>query len=173
MKEYKGKSKSILGLGIAIVVLMGIIAAMLAYFGVRGLTIVFTVLIALIVNLLYKGMILKILVDQDKVAIYKPLGKKTIRFENVAFCMVHGIDETESIMYAFVKKGKGVRGVKQNLSYQEIVKRINQSDENLDLDINFSMAEKIPVSFVENSEELKTKILDAIGGHQKNILNKI
>jgi hypothetical protein len=122
-------------------------------------------------------MVLKITVDSEKVQIYKPLGRKTIKFSNIAFCMVHGIDETDSIIYAFVKRkiGKktGVKGIKQNVSFEEVVKIINRSSENIDLDINFNMAERITVSLVQNSEELKNEILTTLGGHQKRILNNI
>lgn len=177
MKEYKGKPKTISGLGIAIGILGTAILGILIIVGLNWVTGLISAFIAFIISFLYKGMIIKITIDKDKVEIYKPLGKKTIKFSNMAFCMVHGIDETDSIIYAFVKKkiGRttGVKGVKQNLSFEEIVKIINKSNENIDLDINFNMAEKIPVSLVENTEELKHDILAILGGHQKKILNNI
>ncbi|MDF2840210.1 MAG: hypothetical protein K0Q99_982 [Clostridia bacterium] len=177
MSTYKGKSKSLYGLGIAIGILTAIILGMLIIVGVKGITLIVTALVALIISFLYKGMIVKIVVDKEKIMIYKPLGKKTIQFSNVAFCMVHGIDETDSIIYAFVKKkfGKeaGVKGIKQNISFDEVVRIINKSGDNLDLDINFNMADRIPVSLVENTEELKSEILTMLGGHQKKILNNI
>ena len=109
--------------------------------------------------------------------IYKPLGAKKIRFANIAFCMIHGIDETDSIVYAFVKKKRGnrtgVKGIKQDLSFEEVVRAINKAHENIDVDMNFNMAERIPVSLVENTEELKQEILHTLGGHQKKILNNI
>jgi uncharacterized membrane protein len=177
MKEYQGKSKALMGLGIAIIVLGAIILGILIMIGLNWVTGLIIAFIAFIVSFLYKGMVLKITVDSEKVQIYKPLGKKTIKFSNIAFCMVHGIDETDSIIYAFVKKKNGnrtgVKGIKQNVSFEEVVKIINKSSENIDLDINFNMAERITVSLVENSEELKNEILTTLGGHQKRILNNI
>jgi hypothetical protein len=177
MKEYHGRSKTLIGLGIANIVLLAIIIGVLIIVGVKALTVVISLFIAWVISFLYKGMVVKIAVDKEKVMIYKPLGKKTIRFADIAFCMIHGIDETSSIMYAFVKKRRGrkigVRGIKQDLSFEEVVKKINKSDDNFDLDINFNMAEKIPVSFVVGSEELKSEIMDKLGGYQKQFLNKL
>lgn len=175
MVEYRGKLKSLFGLGIAIGVLTAIVSGILITVGVKGITVIVSILILFLISFLYKGMIVKIKVDKEKIVIYKPLSKKTIRFSNIAFCMVHGINETESILYAFVKKRigntTGVKGIKQKLSFEEVVKIINKSHENVDLDINFNMSEKIPVSLVENTEELKSNILTTLGGHQKKILN--
>jgi hypothetical protein len=174
VREYKGKSKTLSGLGIAIAALTIIILAILLTVGFSGLPAVFVALIALVISFLYKGMIIKITLDNDKVTVYRPLGRKSIRFSDIAFCMVHGIDETDSIIYAFIKKRTGgtnrVRGVKQNLSFEEVIKAVNKSEGNIDFDINFNMAEKIPVSFVENAEDLKKGILETLGGHQKRIL---
>jgi hypothetical protein len=175
MKEYQGKPKALMGLGIAIGVLGAIILGTFIIVGANGITIVMAAFLALIISFLYKGMVLKITVDDEKVQILKPLGRKTIKFSNIAFCMVHGIDETDSIIYAFVKKkiGKktGVKGIKQKISFEDAVKIINKSEGTLDFDINFNMAEKITVSLVQNSDELKNEILVALGGHQKRILN--
>ena len=177
MKNYQGKTKALTGLGIAIGVMGAIILGTFIIVGVNGITIVIAVLLAFIMNFLYKGMVLKIVVDKDKISIYKPLGPKIIRFTDIAFCMVHGIDEMDSIIYAFVKKrvGKnaGVKGIKQNIPFQEVIKIINQSNDHVDLDINFNMAEKIPVSLVEDTEDLKNEILKTLGGHQKKILNNL
>jgi hypothetical protein len=177
MKVYQGKTKLLLGLGIAVTVLLASILGMLIIVGANGITIVVSIFLALIISFLYKGMVIKITVDKEAVAVYKPLGKKTIKFSNIAFCMVHGIDETESIVYAFVKKRFGsstkVKGIKQDIPFEEVIKIINKSSENINLDINFNMAEKIPVSLVENTEELKSDIISTLGGHQKKILNNL
>jgi hypothetical protein len=177
MKEYPGKPKALMGLGIAIGAMGAIILGTFIIVGTNGITIVMAAFLALIISFLYKGMILKITVDNEKIQILKPLGKKTIKFSNIAFCMVHGIDKDDSIIYAFVKKKignkTGVKGIKQKISFEEAVKIINKSEESLDFDINFSMAEKITVSFVQNSDELKNEILTTLGGHQKRILNNM
>jgi hypothetical protein len=177
MKEYQGKPKALMGLGIAIGVLGAIILGTLIIVGVNGITIITAALLALIISFLYKGMVLKITIDNERIRIFKPLGIKTIKFSNIAFCMVHGIDETNSIIYAFVKKRvgnrTGVKGIKQQISFEDAVKIINKSEDSLDFDINFSMAEKITVSFVQNSDELKNEILVILGGHQKRIINNI
>lgn len=177
MKEYQGKPKALMGLGIAIGVLGAIILGTFIIVGVNGITLVMAAFLALIISFLYKGMVLKIIVDNEKVQIFKPLGKKTIKYSNIAFCMVHGIDETDSIIYAFVKKKvgnkTGVRGIKQKISFEEAVKVINKSEGSIDFDINFNMAEKITVSLVQNGDELKNEILCTLGGHQKRILNNM
>ena len=177
MKEYQGKPKALMGLGIAIGVLGAIILGTFIIVGVNGITVIMAAFFALIISFLYKGMVLKITVDNEKIQILKPLGKKTIKFANIAFCMVHGIDKNDSIIYAFVKKKvgnkTGVKGIKQKISFEEAVKIINKSEDNIDFDINFSMAEKITVSFVQNSDELKNEILTTLGGHQKRILNNM
>ena len=177
MKVYQGKSKSLLTLSIIIGIFAAIIVVMLVLVGVKPLTVLFSVIFAFAIHFCYKGMILRIAVDEEKVVISRPLGKKTIRFADIAFCMVHGIDETESIIYAFVKKRMGnrigVKGIKQQLTFEEVVRIINKSQENIDLDINFNMAQRIPVSLVENTEELKNRILQTLGGHQKKILNQV
>lgn len=177
MKEYKGKSKLLTGLGIAVGALTASILGMLIIVGFKGIVIVISAIIALIISFLYKGMIVKIVVDKEQIMIYKPLSRKTIKFSNIAFCMVHGIDETDSIIYAFVKKRignrTGVKGIKQEISFEEAVRIINKSDEHVDLDINFNMADKIPVSLVEDTEALKCEILTILGGHQKKILNNM
>lgn len=177
MKEYPGKPKALMGLGIAIGVMGAIILGTFIIVGINGITIVMAAFLALIISFLYKGMVLKITIDNEKIQIFKPLGKKTIQFSNIAFCMVHGIDETDSIIYAFVKKKMGnktgVKGIKQKISFDEAVKIINKSEENIDFDINFNMAEKITVSLVEKSDELKIEILKTLGGHQKRILNNM
>lgn len=177
MKEYQGKPKALLGLGIAIGVMSAIILGTFIIVGPNIFTILLAAFLALIISFLYKGMVLKIIIDNEKIQILKPLGRKTIKFSNIAFCMVHGIDETDSIIYAFVKKkiGKetGVKGIKQKISFEEAVKIINKSEDSIDFDINFNMAEKITVSFVQNSDELKNEILTTLGGHQKRILSNM
>lgn len=177
MKEYKGKHKTILGLGIAIGILGAAALTTLLIYGANWITILISGFVAFIISFLYKGLILKITIDQDSIKIYKPLSIKNIKFKNIAFCMIHGINETDSIIYAFVKMRRGkttkVRGIKQDISFEEAVRTINRAHENLDLDINFNMAEKIPVSLVEDTEDLKNEILTTLGGHQKKILNNL
>lgn len=174
MKEYHGKSKALTGLGIAIILMLAGILALFLISGINGITIAVAAFLALIMNFLYKGMVVKISVNQDQIVIQKPLTQKVIRFSNIAFCIVHGIDETDSIIYAFVKKRAGtVKGIKQKIPFEEIVKIINRSENSVDLDINFNMADKIPVSLVTEADELKNVILDTLGGHQKRIINNL
>jgi hypothetical protein len=44
-------------------------------------------------------------------------------------------------------------------------------NEDFDLDINFNRAKKIPVSFVENCEELKDRFLMEVGKYHVGIIN--
>lgn len=174
MKEYHGKSKALRGLGTAIIILLAGVLALFLISGVNGTNIIVAALLFLIMNFLYKGMVLKITVDKDQIIIQKPLTQKVIRFSNIAFCIVHGIDETDSIIYAFIKKRDGtVKGIKQRISFEEVVKIINRSENNIDLDINFNMADRIPVSLVSEADELKDRILTTLGGHQKRMLNHL
>jgi hypothetical protein len=95
-----------------------------------------------------------------------------VRFEDVALCAVHQVEEGSSLIYAFVKKrcrgGYTVKGIKPQLPFEEVV-RITSRDENVDLDMNFTRALKIPVSFVEKGEELKDLFLLEVGKHHVKI----
>ncbi|MBZ9686554.1 hypothetical protein G9F72_009465 [Clostridium estertheticum] len=122
----------------------------------------------------YKGLILSITVDDEKIRIHKPFNTRTIKFEDIAFCAVHGIDEDTAVLYAFRRqkhsKGDKVRGIKSDKSFDEIVKIISQDEGNTDLNINFNMASKVLISFVDKGDILRDKILATVNERHKIIL---
>lgn len=176
MTEYKGHWDAIKG---PLVVLSSIIAIVLiiylfiphgfwAYF--------FIVLLLLFVPLTYAGLVLTITIDEKKLVVVRPLTRMTVKFEDVALCAVHCVEEGKYLIYAFVKQryrgGYTVKGIKPKLPFDEIVK-MSSKNENIDLDINFSRAKKIPVSFVENCEELKDRFLMEVGKYHVRIMDDI
>ena len=78
------------------------------------------------------------------------------------------------LLYAFTRqrrfKGDRISGIKSKKSFDEIVKIISEDDGNTDLNINFNMASKILISFVQQGDVLKDKILANVNErHKKNI----
>ncbi|MGK0468687.1 hypothetical protein, partial [Clostridium sp.] len=91
-----------------------------------------------------------------------------------AFCALHGIDDDTTLLYAFTRKKSikrdGVSGIKSRKSFNEIVKIISDDDGNTDLNINFNMASKVLISFVENGDVLRDKILATVNERHKKII---
>lgn len=118
------------------------------------------------VHLAYQGMITRIVLENAQVVIYRPLSVQRIAIVDIAFCAVHGLDDGKSLVYCFTRKrfSDGVVGIKSKEGFDAIVKKLmaDQGDLQTDLDINFHRAKKIPVSFVENGEQLKDAILLAV-----------
>lgn len=174
METYKGKTEEIKGPIITVIVLAVVIFCLLVFVphGI-GLYIAIAFLL-MILMFAYKGIVLKIIIDDTKIIIIRPITRSRIKIKNIAFCAVHEIDEEKSIIYSFVKQkyGKtyGVKGVKSKKNFNEIVKLVADDKAKSDLDVNFNKAEKIPVSFVENGEALKQKILDKVSKNQLSIL---
>lgn len=174
MEKFAGKRDSVrkLGINFTISVLLTITSYIyIANFTLKIIMMVFFILFAFNV---YKGLILAITVDDQKIKIYKPFGIKTIKFDNIAFCAVHGIDDDTTLLYAFTRKkglkGDRVSGIKSKKSFDEIVKIISDDEGNTDLNINFNFASKVLISFVENGDNLRDKILSQVNErHKKNI----
>ena len=171
MERFKGKPDSLKKLGVFFTI--SVLIALLSYISISN-AILKAVLLVFFITFawqFYKGLILSITLDKQKIRIYKPFNVRTIKFDDIAFCAVHGIDEDTMLMYAFTRKrglkGDRVRGIKSKKSFDEIVKLIAEDEGNTDLDINFNMASKIQVSFVEHSDILKCKILDTV--HERHI----
>lgn len=172
MTEYKGRWDAIRG---PLIVLSLLIACVITLYLLipQGFWRYFSLaLILLFVPLAYSGLILKIKIDDKKLVIVRPFTRVTVKFEDVALCAVHNIEEGSSLIYAFVKVryrgGYSVKGVRPKLPFDEIVKMACK-DENIDLDMNFNRAKKIPVSFVEGGEELKDRFLLEVGKHHVRI----
>lgn len=174
MEKFSGKSGSIRKLGIIFTV--SALLALVSYMYIPNFTLKITMFLIFIFSAYnaYKGLILNITVDDQKIKIYKPFSIKTIKFDNIAFCAVHGIDDDTTLLYAFTRikslKGDRVSGIKSKKSFDEIVKIISEDDGNTDLNINFNMASKVLISFVENGDVLREKILAAVNErHKKNL----
>jgi hypothetical protein len=174
MEKFAGKRDSIIKLGSIFVI--SSLLAVVSYMYISNLALKIIMLIIFIFSAynVYKGLILSISVDEQKIRIYKPFGIRTIKFDNIAFCALHGIDDDTTLLYAFTRKknikGDGVRGIKSRKSFNEIVKIISDDEGNTDLNINFNMASKVLISFVENGDILRDKILATVNErHKKNI----
>lgn len=173
MEKFSGKPDSLKKLGIIFII--SVLLAFVSFIFVPNF-ILKTVLLIIFITVAwqaYKGLIIAITVDEQKIKIYKPFNIKTIKFEDIAFCAVHGIDDDTTLLYAFTRKryGKGdrVRGIKSNKSFDEIIKLISEDEGNTDLNINFNMASKVLISFVQNGDTLKDKILATVNERHKKI----
>jgi len=172
--EYKGRWDAMKG-PLAVLSIMIAIVLILYLFVPKGFfTYFFIVLLLMFVPLLYSGLVLKITIDEKKLAVVRPLTRMTVKFEDVALCAVHCVEEGKYLIYAFVKHryrgGYTVKGIKPKLPFDEVVKMSSKA-EDINLDMNFSRAKKIPVSFVENSEELKDKFLMEVGKYHVRIMD--
>jgi hypothetical protein len=172
LTEYKGRWDAMRGPLIALSVMIAIVM-IIYFFAPKGFfSYFFVVLILLFVPLPYSGLILKIKVDEKKLVIVRPFTRVKVKFEDVALCAVHQIEEGSSLIYAFVKMryrgGYSVKGIRPKHPFDEVVKMCSK-DEDASLDINFNRAKKIPVSFVEGGEELKDRFLLEVGKHHVKI----
>ncbi|WP_291634958.1 hypothetical protein [Clostridium sp.] len=174
MEKFKGKPDSIRKLGIIFIIsslLTVVIFVFIPNFGLKIFLLIICILFALYS---YKGLIISINIDDQKIKIYKPLNVTTIKFDNVAFCAIHGIDEETTLLYAFMRKKwfkrDRVSGISSKKSFDEIVKIVSQDEGNTDLNINFNMAFKVLTSFVLNGDVLRDKILSAVNERHKKII---
>jgi hypothetical protein len=174
MERFAGKPDSLKKLGIFFTTSTLLVIISLIFIPNMIVKTILLVIFVLAAWETYKGLILAITVDDQKIRIYKPFNIRTIKFDNIAFCAVHGIDEGTTLLYAFTRrkhfKGDRVRGLKSKKSFQEIVKIISEDEGNTDLNINFNMASKVLISFVQNGDILTDKILANVNErHKKNI----
>lgn len=174
MTEYKGNWDAIKGPLIMLSVLTFLVAYIYFFLTHGFWAYFFIVILLLFVPLAYSGLILKITINEKKLVVVRPLSRTSVKFEDVALCAVHCIEEGKFLIYAFVKqrykRGYSVKGIKPKLPFDEIVKIANK-DENIDLDINFNKAKKIPVSFVQGGAELKDRFLLEVGKHHIRIMD--
>lgn len=176
MTVYKGRWEAIRG-PLAVLGILIALALIIYLFLPHGFfSYFFIALLLLFVPLAYSGLILKITIDDKKLVVVRPLTRVTVRFEDVALCAVHAIEEGKHLIYAFVKqKHRGiytVKGVRPKLPFEEIVRMATREEDYVDLDVNFSRAKKLPVSFVENGEELKDRFLMEVGKHHVKIMEE-
>lgn len=174
MTEYKGRRDAIRGPLAVLAAIIAVIGIIYMFMPKGFLAYFFIGLLLLFVPVIYSGLVLKITADDKKVVVVRPLTRVTVKYEDVALCAVHCIEEGRYLIYAFVKQryrgGYAVRGIRPKLSFEEIVKIANKN-ENVDLDINFNRAKKIPVSFVEDGEKLKDRFLMEVGKHHVRIMD--
>lgn len=172
---YKGSKENTQGPTIVFLVLLLLATILLVFAHSNGFAIFMAVLFLFPLPMIYSGIILNIQLDDEKIVIQRPLGKKVIKFSNIAFCAVNALEDNKYLIYAFKKRKKkgitSIKGIKQNIPYQDIVKKMSDTRKTFDFDINFNQALKIPVSFVENGEELKDMILKRINAEHVRVLN--
>ncbi len=174
MTEYKARPEAIKGPAVMLAIMVALLLTIFFFFPKGFLTYFLMGLILIFVPLAYSGVILKITMDDKKIVVVRPFSRLTVRIEDIAFCAVHGLDDGRHLVYAFVKRRhKGmdcVRGVKQKKPFGEIIREASKDDGCVDLDINFNMAKKLPVSFVEDAEALKDRILEAVNRKNEKYL---
>lgn len=130
-----------------------------------GVKILIMMLLLPTIHLTYQGMVTKITLDKDALKIHRLMDVTTIPIKDVAFCAVHGIDDGRFLVYCFMRKGRpgkdGVKGIRGRYSFNDVVRILAEDDGTgqTSLDINFTMAKKVPASFVDNSEDLKNRLL--------------
>lgn len=173
MTEYKGRWEAIRGPLVALSILIAIAAILFLFLPHSFWTYFFIVILLLFAPLAYSGLILKITINEKKIVVVRPFTRMTVKFEDVALCAVHNIEEGKNLIYAFVKqryrKGYTVKGIRPRLPFDEVV-RMAEKDENIDLDINFTRAKRLPVSFVEGGEELKDRFMTEVGKYHIKIM---
>lgn len=174
MTEYKGRWEAIRGPLIMLLILITL-AAIIYFFIPHGFWVYFfIVLLLLFVPLTYSGIILKITINEKKLVVIRPFTRTSVQFEDVALCAVHCIEEGKHLIYAFVKqrcrRGYTVKGIRPKLPFDEVVKMASK-DQDIDFDINFNMAKKIPVSFVHGGEELKDRFLMEVGKYHVKVMD--
>lgn len=172
--EYKGRWDAMKGPLVALSIIIALVLSIYLLAPKGFFAYFFIALLLLFVPLIYSGLILKITINGEKLVVVRPLTRTTVRFEDVALCAVHCVEEGSYLIYAFVKqryrKGYSVRGIKPKLPFDEVV-RMASKDEDINLDINFNRAKKIPVSFVEKGEEIKDRFLLEVGKYHVKIMD--
>ncbi|KUO73506.1 MAG: hypothetical protein APF77_12175 [Clostridia bacterium BRH_c25] len=173
MIEYKGRWDAIKGPLVVLSIIIAIVLIIYLFIPKGFFAYFFMVLLLVFIPLTYSGLVLKITADEKKIVVVRPFTRMSVKYEDVALCAVHCIDEGKYLIYAFVKqryrRGYTVKGVRPRLSFDEVVKMASK-DEDINLDINFNRAKKIPVSFVENSEELKDRFMMEVGKYHVRIM---
>jgi len=174
--KYKGRWDAIKGPLLVFILMIAIILTIYFFIPKGFFNYFFIVLLLFFMPLVYSGLVLSINIDDKKLIIVRPFTRTAVKFADVAVCAVHCIEDDKYLLYAFVRKrdfkGYTVRGIKPRLPFEEVV-RISTQEGNIDLDVNFNRAKKIPVSFVENSEELKERFLREVGRHHVKIMDDV
>lgn len=172
MTVYQGKKENLKYTSITILCFIAIIF-ILFFFTKRGFwSWFFMISLALMVFPTYRGMIIKITMDDMRVIIKRPISREIISISDISFCAVHNIGEGKSTLYVFLKKKWGknykIKGIKSKMPYEEIMEALSKGGRPEGIQVNFNKASKIPVALVENGDELKGKILDSVDMHHYN-----
>ncbi|WP_372996072.1 hypothetical protein [Lutispora sp.] len=166
MTIYKGKKRNLKITGIVFFCFVAMILTLLLFTERGFFPWLFTVFLLLMCIPTYSGMILSIKMDENKLVIRRPFSWQTLKISNIAFCAVHDIGEGQSTLYIFPKQKwagrESIKGIKTTMSYEEAVEALSKGGRIQDFKVNFSRAFKVPVSLVENGDELKEKILDCV-----------
>ncbi|NLN49611.1 MAG: hypothetical protein GX154_11130 [Clostridiales bacterium] len=166
MTIYPGKKGNLKGTSLVVLTIIAIILSIF-FFTKRGVFAWFIMIcLAFLIPLVYKGMILKITLYDNRIVILRPISRQTIKIADIAFCAVHDIGEGNFTLYSFMKNKKNgdvkITGIKSDKSYDEVLKTMKKGGKLEGIQINFNKADKIPIALVENSDELKEKILDNV-----------
>ena len=169
MTVYKGNKNTIKWAGVTLLAFIGMIL-MIYFFTKRGfMPWFFMGSLFLMCIPTYQGMIISISIDENEVVIRRPISWQTLKLSNVAFTAVHEIGEGKSVLFVFTKQKWGssyrIKGIRSKLTFEESMEALSKGGRIQDFKVNFSLATKIPVSMVENGEELKERILDSVDAH--------
>lgn len=174
MTVYQGKKGNLKYTSITILSFIVLILIIFFYTKRGFLPWFFMISLFLMMFPTYKGMILKISMDDIKIIVSRPLGREIINISDIAFCAVHDIGEGKSTLYVFLKKKWGksykIKGIKSKMPYEETMKALSKGGRLEGIQVNFNRAAKIPVALVENGDELKEKILDSVDMHHYNAI---
>jgi hypothetical protein len=176
LEIYKGIKNSIKGPIIAVIIISALILGNFYLLKISFASIIISIILLLLWVFAYNGIVLRISIDETRIVVVRPITRTNLNINDIVFCAVHGIDEDKSLIYAFMKKRKkgimSVKGIKPIKPFEEIVKIISDENTKAELDVNFNMASKIPVSFVEAGEKLKYIILARVNENQNKILKE-
>lgn len=176
MTKYKGRWDAIKGPLLVFVLMIAMILTIYFLIPKGFFAYFFIALLLFFMPLVYSGLVLSINIDDKKLVVVRPFTRTSVKLADVAICAVHCIEDGKYLLYAFVRKrdikGYTVRGIKPRLPFEEVI-RISTQEENVDLDVNFNRAKKIPISFVENSDELKDRFLLEVGRHHVKIMEDV
>ncbi|MDD2482384.1 MAG: hypothetical protein WCY24_08390 [Lutispora sp.] len=169
MTVYKGNKNTIKWAAITLLTFIGMIL-MIYFFTGRGFFPWFLIASLLLMCIpTYQGMIISISIDENKLVIRRPISWQTLKLSNVAFTAVHEIGEDKSVLFVFTKQKWGssyrIKGIRSKMSYEESMEALAKGGRIQDFKVNFNLATKVPVSMVENGEELKERILDSVDAH--------
>lgn len=176
MNSYPGSKETLVKLTITWFVFFTLMLVTILVFKAIFVKILILAFLLPTLNLIYQGMIVEITLSDTKLSIKRLFHTTHIAIKDIAFCAIHGLQDEKFLIYCFVRTkrfGKErVSGIKGKHDFNTIVKMLMDDDGKgtTNLDINFHVAKKVPASFVNNSEDLKLKLLKLVDAAHSKLL---